>query len=201
MSDFRQVIMVVDVDPKFDFLQLGSGRLLVLLLLRDVVTELSEIDDLADGRVGGRGTSTRSRPMPWARLMASDNFITPSCSLVEPRMTRTSRARIRPFTRICCCRIDYLRAGDEGVRLTPSFLLSQSPVAPTLERAALGNLRACEERVDRSAAWPEPRGSSIRHQETRKVFLIGRNPFAIEIRRQGVKREARRNGRRALDIQ
>src|SRR5436189_4053318 len=35
--------------------------------------------------------------------------MTPSCSLVEPMVTRTSRARIRPFTRICCCRISYLR--------------------------------------------------------------------------------------------
>ena len=47
--------MVVDVDPEFDFLQFGSGRLLVFLLFRDVVTEFSEIDDLADRGVGGRG--------------------------------------------------------------------------------------------------------------------------------------------------
>ena len=32
--------------------------------------------------------------------------MTPSCSPVDPRMTRTSRARIRPFTRICGCRLD-----------------------------------------------------------------------------------------------
>src|ERR1700731_1382537 len=32
--------------------------------------------------------------------------MTPSCSLVDPRMTRTSRARIRPFTRICGCRLN-----------------------------------------------------------------------------------------------
>ena len=32
--------------------------------------------------------------------------MTPSCSPVDPRMTRTSRARIRPFTRICGCRFE-----------------------------------------------------------------------------------------------
>jgi len=37
---------------------------------------------------------------------ASFNRMTPSCSLVDPIMTRTSRARIRPFTRICGCRLD-----------------------------------------------------------------------------------------------
>src|ERR1039457_736336 len=32
--------------------------------------------------------------------------MTPSCSPVDARMTRTSRARIRPFTRICGCRLN-----------------------------------------------------------------------------------------------
>jgi hypothetical protein len=50
--------------------------------------------------------STRSRPMPWALRKASDNFMMPSCSPVDPKMTRTSRARIRPFTRNCCCRLN-----------------------------------------------------------------------------------------------
>src|SRR5206468_1556589 len=50
--------------------------------------------------------STRSRPMPWALRKASDNFMTPSCSPVDPKITRTSRARIRPFTRNCCCRLN-----------------------------------------------------------------------------------------------
>ena len=45
--------MIVDVYPELDLLQLRPGRFLVLLLLGDVVTELSEIDDFADRRVGG----------------------------------------------------------------------------------------------------------------------------------------------------
>src|SRR5256886_7675533 len=32
--------------------------------------------------------------------------MTPSCSPEDPIMTRTSRARIRPFTRICGCRLN-----------------------------------------------------------------------------------------------
>src|SRR5438552_18093059 len=50
--------------------------------------------------------STRSRPEPCALRKASDNFMTPSCSPVDPKMTRTSRARIRPFTRNCGCRLN-----------------------------------------------------------------------------------------------
>jgi len=49
--------------------------------------------------------STRSRLRLWALRKASDNFMMPSCSPLEPKMTRTSRARIRPFTRNCCCRL------------------------------------------------------------------------------------------------
>ena len=45
--------MIVDVDPKFDLFQLRPGRPLIFLLLRDVVPEFSEIDDLADGRIRG----------------------------------------------------------------------------------------------------------------------------------------------------
>jgi hypothetical protein len=43
--------VIVDVHPELDFLELGSGGLLVFFLLGDVVSEFSEIDDLADGRV------------------------------------------------------------------------------------------------------------------------------------------------------
>src|ERR1043166_2195787 len=52
VPDLGQVIVVVDVYAEFDFLELGSRRPLVLLLLRDVVTEFSEIDDFTDRGVG-----------------------------------------------------------------------------------------------------------------------------------------------------
>ena len=51
MSDFRPVIVIVDIYPELNFLQFGPGGLLLLLLLRNVVTEFPEIDDLADGRI------------------------------------------------------------------------------------------------------------------------------------------------------
>src|ERR1044071_1801682 len=53
MPDFRQVVVLVDIYSKFDFLELGPRGLLILLLLGDIVTELSEIDDFANRRVGG----------------------------------------------------------------------------------------------------------------------------------------------------
>ena len=76
------------------------------------------------------GTEKRGRQIRWGNMMGKEKDMKARCKMMEARKTRTSRARIRPFTRICCCRSSSLRAGDEGVRLTPSILLSQSPVAP-----------------------------------------------------------------------
>jgi hypothetical protein len=64
--------------------------------------------------------------MLWALRKASDNFMTPSCSPVDPKITRTSRARIRPFTRNCCCRLNQApgrRSGSAPQRRV--FSLSQ----------------------------------------------------------------------------
>jgi hypothetical protein len=52
VSNFGQVIVIVDVNAKLDFFQLLARRFLVFLLLGDVVTEFSEIDNFADGRIG-----------------------------------------------------------------------------------------------------------------------------------------------------
>src|SRR5215216_6273277 len=51
-------------------------------------------------------TSTKSWPRLCALRKASVKRMTPSCSPEDAIMTRTSRARIRPFTRICGCRLD-----------------------------------------------------------------------------------------------
>src|SRR5437773_1364267 len=51
--------------------------------------------------------------------------MTPSCSLVDPIMTRTSRARIRPFTRICGCRLDQSPQRRTGVHRAAVLYLSQ----------------------------------------------------------------------------
>jgi len=53
VADFRQVIVIVDVNPELYFLQLCAGRLLIFLVLRDVITELSEVDDFANRRISG----------------------------------------------------------------------------------------------------------------------------------------------------
>ena len=53
--------------------------------------------------------------------------MTPSCSRVDPIMTRTSRARIRPFTRICGCRLDLSpqqRNGSAPRRRIPFIAIS-----------------------------------------------------------------------------
>ena len=74
MADLGQVIVIVDVNPELDLLQLGSRRFLVLLLLRNVVTEFSEIDDLAgmsqvemEPKIAGRNVTMTLSPLPAAR--------------------------------------------------------------------------------------------------------------------------------------
>jgi hypothetical protein len=53
VPDFRQIIVIVDVNAKLDFLQLRAGWPFILGMLGDIVPELSKVDDLADRR-GGR---------------------------------------------------------------------------------------------------------------------------------------------------
>src|SRR4029077_550304 len=54
VPDFRQVIVLVDVHAKLNFLQFRAGRLFVLGVFGNVVSEFSEIDDLAHWRSGRR---------------------------------------------------------------------------------------------------------------------------------------------------
>jgi len=51
VANFCQVIVVVDVNPKLDFFELCSGRLLILVMLGEVVTELAKRYNLANRRV------------------------------------------------------------------------------------------------------------------------------------------------------
>jgi len=66
----------------------------------------------------------------------------PSCSPVEPEMTRTSRARIRPFTRNWCCSLIQSPCRRDGsvpsrrIFLTRNLRLSLSPVFPEHSGAA-----------------------------------------------------------------
>jgi hypothetical protein len=47
VADLGQIIVIVDVDPELDFLQLRAGRSFVL-------AKFSECDDFTDWRVGSR---------------------------------------------------------------------------------------------------------------------------------------------------
>src|SRR5437773_6556966 len=94
--------------------------------------------------------STRSRPMLWALRKASDNFMMPSCSPVDPKITRTSRARIRPFTRNCCCRLNQAPGRQSGSApqrrvfpLSQFFDFHQCELVDTLWRR-----RGCDDRDD-----------------------------------------------------
>src|SRR6266576_2984241 len=62
--------------------------------------------------------------------------MTPSCSLVDAIMTRTSRARIRPFTRICGCRLDQFpqRRNGSAPRRRVTFI--------AIKASAFANARA-----------------------------------------------------------
>jgi hypothetical protein len=48
MPHFSQVIVWIDVHPEFDFFQLRCRRFLLFVLLGEIVSVFSEIDDLAD---------------------------------------------------------------------------------------------------------------------------------------------------------
>ena len=89
---------------------------------------------LQTGGVAVGATSTRSRPRLCALRNASFSFMTPSCSPLDPRMTRTSRARIRPFTRICGCRLDQSpqrRNGSAPGRRVPFIAISGVSIRKT----------------------------------------------------------------------
>src|SRR5262245_8388257 len=52
VPDFRHVIVLVDVNAELDLLQLCARRLFILRMFRNVVSELSEIDNFAHWRIG-----------------------------------------------------------------------------------------------------------------------------------------------------
>ena len=74
MADFREVVVRVDVYAEFDFLHLANRMLFVLLLLGEVVAELAEIDDTADGRLGVRRDLHEVEPH---RAGAADGLVEP----------------------------------------------------------------------------------------------------------------------------
>jgi hypothetical protein len=55
VTDFCQIIVLVDINPKLEFFQLRACRSLVSLMLGNIVSEFSKRDDFANRRIrGGR---------------------------------------------------------------------------------------------------------------------------------------------------
>src|SRR5881394_3982889 len=105
--------------------------------------------------------------------------MTPSCSPVDPMMTRTSRARIRPFTRICCCRLNQSSwPAPREVNRSAVFICRIFP-GPLLtpDTSASSRLRS---RDDEPASFREPTGSSKQQLYGSKVNLtnLGRRHLA-----------------------
>jgi len=87
--------------------------------------------------------------------------MTPSCSPVDPMITRTSRARIRPFTRICSCRFSLLPARREcGASLL--FHFRKSAVDWTRPRSTRQRC-GCEDHIEGPAI--SRAGESCSHNE------------------------------------
>ena len=146
---------------------------LVLLLFRNVVTEFSEIDDLADRRVGGRRHFHQVEPHALGSFDRLGQFH--DAELLAGRAEDDADfagANPAVYTNLLLQNL-FSPGRRRGSETDAVYSYCRNlPSRHSAERAALGNLRACEERADRSAAWPGPRGSSIRHRETRKVFRI-----------------------------
>ena len=52
MPDFRQIIVLVDVNAELNFLQFRTARIFIFRVFGNVLSELSKIDDLAHRRTG-----------------------------------------------------------------------------------------------------------------------------------------------------
>jgi hypothetical protein len=88
-------------------------------------------------------------------------------------MTRTSRARIRPFTRICGCRLDQSPHRSTGVRRAAVLHLSQFPASAFANARALILRHGCDS-PQRSARIKvrKPRRSCRQQFRTGKVKLV-----------------------------
>jgi len=53
VADLGQIIVLVDVDAKFDLLQPRTAGFFIFVVLGKIVTEFSERNDFADRRISG----------------------------------------------------------------------------------------------------------------------------------------------------
>jgi len=72
--------VLVDVNAKLDFLKFRAGRLFIFRVLGNVVSELSEIDNLADRRIcGGRDFDQIFAEIRSVSLTAKRECAAPPC--------------------------------------------------------------------------------------------------------------------------
>ena len=99
------VDLTLEVGALTETVTVASAAELLQTDKADISTELKS-DAITQMPLNGRNFAQLTLLVPGSITPKPDSFMTPSCSLVDPRMTRTSRARIRPFTRICDCRLN-----------------------------------------------------------------------------------------------
>src|SRR4029453_14613483 len=99
--------------------------------------------------------------------------MTPSFSPGDPIMTRTSRARIRPFTRICGCRFELApgrRSGSAPRRRISIYRNSQRHPRQTPGHSNLAT--AAIHRDEELALYREPKGSCRKQSCAGKANLV-----------------------------
>ena len=103
--------------------------------------------------------------------------MTPSCSPVDPIMTRTSRARIRPFTRICGCRLDQSPQRRSGSAPRRRVIFIAIPSVRIRKRQSLFLRHGCDS-PQRSARIKvrKPKRSCRQQFRTGKIKLLTANP-------------------------
>ena len=98
--------------------------------------------------------------------------MTPSCSPLEPKITRTSRARIRPFTRNCCCRLNqapYRRSGSAPQRRISFCRIFRRPLCHGSPEHS--GMVAAAMTATMDPLFREPKRSCKRDFGTRKINL------------------------------
>lgn len=90
--------------------------------------------------------------------------MTPSCSPVDPIMTRISRARIRPFTRICGCRFELAPGRRSGSAPHRRISIYRNPRRHPRQTPGHSNLATAAIHRDEELAYYREQNGSCRQQ-------------------------------------
>jgi len=118
VPNLGQIIVLVDIDPKLDLLQLRTAGFFIFCRAWKDRNEIFRSETiLQTGDWQWAPLRPGSSPRPCASRKASDNFMTPSCwPPPGSQMTRTSRARMRPFTPKLRLQISLISWTASGMR-------------------------------------------------------------------------------------